>query len=123
LNKIRLTVQDTIAVADLWDTPTAQIISQNLPIEGIVNTWGEEIYFQIPLTIELEPGARSEVEVGEIGYWPTGSAFCIFFGPTPMSQGQNPVAASDVNVFGKVVGDCSVFTSVPRGTYITVALA
>jgi hypothetical protein len=66
-------------------------------------TWGDEVYFDIPVEMGLEPDARAEVEVGELGYWPTGNAFCIFFGSTPASSGDTPVAASRVNILGRVL--------------------
>ena len=112
---------DTIRLtADLQDTPTAQKILDALPIEGEVQRWGDEIYFRIPLSLELEPDSRAEVEVGELGYWPTGKALCIFFGPTTMSCDDKPVAASAVNVFGHIVSDCSVLRSVPAGAHVSV---
>ena len=91
--------------ADLRNTPTAQKILEILPIQGSANVWGEEIYFDIPLQTRLEPDASEEVDVGDLGYWPAGPAFCIFFGPTPVSRGDQPRAYSPVNVFGHVSGD------------------
>lgn len=88
--------------AEIYETPTGRAIMAVLPIKGNANTWGDEIYFGIDVKAELEQGARSEVSVGEIAYWPNMPAFCIFFGPTPVSQGQEPMAASAVNVFGKI---------------------
>ncbi len=88
--------------ADLYDTPTAGAIYNALPVTGVVQTWGEEIYFTIGLKISPETGAKREVEPGELGYWPAGPAFCIFFGPTPVSSGNKPMAYSAVNVFGRL---------------------
>jgi hypothetical protein len=84
--------------------------------------WGEEIYFDIALQAELEPDAKEEVEVGDLGYWPAGPAFCIFFGPTPVSTGDTPRAYSPVNVFGKVLGDAKQLTSVSGGAKIRISL-
>ena len=123
MEKIIISAADVSITAELLDTPTAQQIMQSLPIEASVNTWGDEIYFDVPLNLELEPGARADVEVGELGYWPSGPAFCIFFGPTPMSAGEKPRAASAVNIFGNVIGDSTVLKSVPRGTMISVTKA
>jgi len=106
--------------AELLDTPTARKIAQALPIEGSVNVWGDEIYFDIPLTIDQEPDASQDVAVGDLGYWPVGPAFCIFFGPTPVSSGDQPRAYSPVNVFGRVMGDPQLFKSVPGGATITI---
>ena len=83
--KIIISAGDVSLPAELDDKPTAQQIWEALPIEGRANVWGDEIYFGIPVKAEQEPDARDEVEVGELGYWPPGSAFCIFFGPTPAS--------------------------------------
>jgi hypothetical protein len=105
--------------AELNDTKTAQAIWDALPITSRGNRWGEEIYFSIPLKLEAE-NAREVVDVGDLGYWPPGTAFCIFFGPTPMSRGEEIRPASPVNVFGKVTGDATVFKQVASGTEITI---
>ena len=107
------------ALAKLNDTKTADEVWNILPIAGNANTWGEEIYFGIPLHLELEDG-RVVVEAGELGYWPTGRAFCIFFGPTPASIGNEIRAASAVNVFGRLTGDPQEFKQVADGQRITV---
>ena len=98
--------------AELGESPTAKLIWDALPIEGRVNRWGDEIYFSIPVRTGSEPGAREDVEVGELGYWPPGSAFCIFFGPTPASSGNKPRAASPVNVLGRLTGNSGDFRKV-----------
>lgn len=123
MGKIMIEVEGLAIAAELNDTPTAQKIAQILPIEGSANVWGEEIYFDIPLQAELEPDAREEVDLGDLGYWPAGPAFCIFFGPTPVSRGEKPRAYSPVNVFGQVVGDAKQFKSVPSGATIRISLA
>ena len=105
--KIRIIVGKVSLEAELSDTPTAKKIAQILPFEGTFNTWGDEIYFEIPVQAELEPEAKEEVEIGQLGYWPTGNAFCIFFGPTPMSRGDKIIPASAVNIIGKVLGDAT----------------
>ena len=87
---------------------TAKAILDALPIRGSVNRWGDEVYFSIPLSLE-EEDSQQEVEVGELGYWPPGRGFCIFFGRTPASKGSKPRAASPINVFGKIIGDATVF--------------
>ena len=121
MKTILITTGKVSLPAKLSDTPTAQAIWEALPIEGSANTWGDEIYFDIPVTAAQEPDARTEVEVGELGYWPVGSAFCIFYGPTPASTGDQPVAASPVNVFGHVSGDATEFRKVSRGTKVTIS--
>ncbi len=89
-------------IADLFDTPTGRAIYEALPLESSVNTWGDEIYFYIPVRCGIESGAGAEVKVGDLAYWPTMPAFCIFFGPTPASLSAEPRAASAVNVFGRL---------------------
>ncbi len=106
--------------AELNDSPTAQEIAAILPTEGRVQRWGEEIYFAIPVQADLEPDAREEVEIGEMGYWPTGNAFCLFFGPTPASRGDKPRAASAVNILGRFEGDLAALSDVANGETVTI---
>jgi len=101
--------------AELNDSSTSKLIWENLPIESQANTWGDEIYFEIPVVVDQESEARADVEVGELGYWPMGHAFCIFFGPTPMSQGDKPRAYSPVNILGRILGDAQQFRVVHQG--------
>jgi hypothetical protein len=117
--KIRIKTRLIQAVAELNDTRTAQAIWEALPIKGYVNLWGEEIYFSIPLSLELETG-QELVSIGDLGYWPDGSAFCIFFGPTPISQGDKIRPASAVTVFGRIIGDATIFKQATSETKITV---
>jgi uncharacterized protein len=105
--------------AVLNETKTAEAIWKALPITGSVNTWGDEIYFDIPVKAGEEKG-QEIVQPGELGYWPPGSAFCIFFGPTPMSRGKEIRPASPVNVFGKVSGDATVLKQVRDGAKISI---
>lgn len=121
--KIKITAGGVEAFAELEDSPTAKAIARALPINGIASTWGDEIYFSIPVRLGLEPGARDDVEVGEIGYWPPGNAFCIFFGPTPASTGAKPRAASPVNVFGRIIGDATALRKVRSGAKVVIEAA
>ncbi|MBW1780165.1 MAG: hypothetical protein JRL30_05455 [Deltaproteobacteria bacterium] len=104
---IKIQVGDVILDAELNNTPTAKSVGDVLPLDLPFSTWGDEIYFEIPVTAELDESARDTVEIGDLGYWPTGRAFCIFFGPTPMSTPGKIVPASAVNIIGKVNGDVS----------------
>jgi len=104
--------------AELTRSQTAGQIWEALPITGQANTWGDEIYFRIPVTMEEAADARAEVEVGELGYWPAGSAFCIFFGRTPASTDDAPRAASPVNPIGRVLGDPLAFRDVQPGSTV-----
>jgi hypothetical protein len=119
--RITITAGTVTMEAELNDSPTAQMIWEALPITGRANTWGDEIYFEIPVQAEQAPDARADVEVGELGYWPVGKAFCIFFGPTPVSTSEKPRAASPVNVVGRVMGDATAFREVAAGTTVTLA--
>jgi hypothetical protein len=123
MEKIIIEIENLAVPAELKDTPTAQKILKLLPIEDRANVWGEEIYFDIALQAELEPDASEEVQVGDLGYWPAGPAFCIFFGPTPVSRGNQPRAYSPVNVFGHVRGDAGQFKAVKAGAKISVTIA
>ena len=87
---------------ELLDTPTADAIRDALPIARTVNTWGHEFYFDIGVQAEQEQDASDVVDVGDLAYWPPGMAFCVFFGRTPASQGNEVRAASPVNVVGRV---------------------
>ncbi len=118
MGRIVISAGDVSMPAELNDSSTARQIWEELPIEGKANTWGDEIYFEIPVTAGQESGARAGVEVGELGYWPVGRAFCIFFGPTPVSIDHRPRAYSPVNIIGRVVGDATRFRQVPDGTRV-----
>ena len=121
--KIRILVSDLRVEAELNESKTSQLIWEALPIEAKTNLWGEEIYFAIPVKTGLETGSREVVSAGELGYWPTGHAFCIFFGPTPASRGDEIRAASAVNVIGKVLSAPKVFIKVKEGVKITLERA
>jgi hypothetical protein len=118
--KITIEVGGVTAEADLNETGTARLIWDSLPIESTANRWGDEVYFDIPMRTGLE-NALEVVEVGDIGYWPKGPAFCIFFGPTPMSRGNEIRPASAVNIIGKVSGDARVFRAVSDGQVIRLS--
>jgi hypothetical protein len=101
---------------------TAEAITRALPLEGRANRWGDEIYFRIPVKVGEENG-QVVVNIGDIGYWPPGEALCIFFGPTPVSEENEPRAYSPVNVIGKLTDDPSVFKKVKDGEKIRVMRA
>lgn len=121
--KLRITAGDVTATATLNDSPTAEAIWEALPIQARGNTWGDEIYFGIPVYLEEADDAKEIVALGDLGYWAPGHAFCIFFGRTPMSRGNEIHPASAVNVFGKVDGDPKVFTRVSDGTRVVLERA
>jgi hypothetical protein len=109
--------------AELNDGATATKVWEALPITAKANTWGDEIYFGIPVQTEEEAEAKADVEVGALAYWPPGHAFCIFFGPTPASSGKKPRAASPVNLIGRVLGDATAFRRVPDGEKVRIERA
>ena len=123
MTMITITAGSVALEAELTDTPTTQAILEALPIEGKANTWGDEIYFTIPVCARLEPEARADMEVGEIAYWPPGAAFCIFFGRTPASTDDRPRAYSPVNILGAVSGEVSALRTVSSGTTIRLTRA
>ena len=119
---IRITAGTVSAEATLSDSRTARAIWDALPIEAKTQTWGDEIYFAIGVS-EAEDSARETVELGDLGYWPPGRAFCVFFGPTPASQGDEIRPASPVNVVGRVVGDARAFKRVRSGARVVIERA
>ncbi len=121
--RIKVTVGEVEVYGELNEAETADLIWKGLPIESQINTWGDEIYFSIPIQAKLEDSAREVVELGDMGYWPPGNAFCIFFGPTPNSREDEIRPASSVNVFGKVVGDPKVLKGVRTGASVRVEAA
>lgn len=123
MRQIRITAGKVSATALLFDNKTAEAVWEALPIDAQVNTWGEEIYFSIPVHLDESDDARETVNMGHLGYWPSGQAFCVFFGPTPISRGNEIRPASAVNVFGQVEGDATVFTEVEDGERIHIEKA
>jgi hypothetical protein len=117
---IKISVGDITVVAEIGENLTARKIWDSLPVDGTANRWGDEIYFAIPVKIQEGPDSREDVQVGDLGYWPPGSAFCIFFGPTPASTDEHPRAASPVNIFGHIKGDSRVFQAVQSGSSVRV---
>jgi hypothetical protein len=118
--RVLIKVAGISLTATLTSNDTAKEIFKALPMQSKANRWGEEIYFDIPVSLPEAPDARQDMQVGELGYWPPGSAFCIFFGPTPASQDQSPRAASNVNPIGTVDADATLLTSVQSGATITL---
>jgi hypothetical protein len=106
--------------AELNETPTAQNITAALPLRTSFNTWGDEIYFAIPVDAALDDSAQDIVDLGALGYWPPGKALCIFFGQTPVSQPGEIRPASAVNVIGKVLGDATAFKAVMQEREVVV---
>lgn len=119
---IRITAGSVSATATLNDSATAGAIWDALPIDAKAETWGNEIYFGVGLECRAE-SPKATVGMGDLGYWPPGQAFCIFFGPTPASRGDEIRPASPVNVLGRVSGDASVFKKVRAGARVRIERA
>ncbi len=121
--KIRIKIGNLSMDAELNDSRTAKKIAEALPIQASFNTWGDEIYFTIAVAAPLEESAREVVELGDLGYWPQGAAFCIFFGLTPISSPGKIVPASAVNIIGRVLGDPNEFKGVMHERQVVVEAA
>ncbi|MBV9558658.1 MAG: hypothetical protein JO254_16450 [Pseudolabrys sp.] len=107
---------------ELFDTPTAKAVQAALPLVSAVRTWGEEVYFDVPVDVPREKDARAVVTPGEIAYWPDGPAIAIGFGRTPISQGSETRLASPCNVFAKALGEVKTLSKIRSGTKVEVTL-
>ena len=112
--KVTIRCENITITAFLNESQTARSLWNALPIEGITQRWGDEIYFSIPVN-DVERNAVDVVEIGNLAYWPPGNALCIFFGPTPVSLADECRAASPVNIIGKIEGDISPFRNIASG--------
>jgi hypothetical protein len=112
---IKITAGSINLTAELDDTALAKTVAAKLPIETTPNEWGDEFYFGIPVRANLDETATKKIKVGDIGFWPPGNAMAIFFGPTPMSSGADPVPASAVCLIGRITGDATLLRQA-RGT-------
>ena len=121
--RIRFDFGSLVLEAELLDTPTATAISAALPITSAVLTWGEEVYFDVPVEVTREKDARAVVTPGEIAYWPEGPAIAIGFGRTPISKSGETRLASPCNVFAKALSDVKVLGKIRSGTRVTVSHA
>jgi uncharacterized protein len=106
--------------AELLDTPTAKAIAQALPVTSAALTWGEEVYFDVPVEVAREKDARAVITPGEIAYWPQGPAIAIGFGRTPISRGNECRLANPCNIFAKALSNVKVLGKIKTGTQVTV---
>lgn len=119
-HRIKISAGDIVVSAELADTDAGNRLWEALPVQASANTWGDEIYFSVGIDAELDDAAQETVELGAVGYWPPGDALCLFFGPTPMSVGDEIRPASAVNILGMIEGDSTVLKAVAAGTLVTV---
>lgn len=122
MKSIRISAGGVIVTGELNDSRAAAAIAAKLPITAKAETWGDEIYFGLPFSAPSD-APQDTVALGDLGYWPPGKAFCIFFGPTPASQGDEIRPASPVNVLGRIDGDAIVFKKVRAGTRVHIERA
>lgn len=118
--RIRIEADGVVVSAALNDSATADALWEALPITGRVQTWGDEIYFSIPVDAAEADDAQATVDKGAVAYWPPGGALCLFWGPTPMSRGTEIRPASPVNVLGVIDGDPTILARVEDGAEIEV---
>ncbi|MBR9701778.1 hypothetical protein GOV13_02555 [Candidatus Pacearchaeota archaeon] len=118
--KVKITAGSVEILAELLDNETGKTVFSKLPISSTASTWGDEIYFKIPVHVELDSSAKEVVSKGDLGFWPSGDCFCIFFGPTPNSKGDEIRPASAVNVFGNVTSNLGELKKVKEGENITI---
>ena len=121
--KARISIKNVVLEVSFNDTETARAVYEALPVEVPFNVWGDEFYFDVPVSMELDATATTSVKAGDIGYWPPGGALAIFFGPTPMSTGDDPVPASKVNMVGRIEGDSSLLRTVKDAPSIRIEKA
>jgi uncharacterized protein len=120
--QIRIITGNITLRAELSDTACAQAIVKRLPIVAEPNEWGDEFYFEIPVTASLDETATTRVKIGDIGYWPPGGALAIFFGPTPISTGSEPVPASAVNLVGRTIDDATLLRKAAGAVKIRIEI-
>jgi uncharacterized protein len=118
--RIRFDFGTLILDAELLDTPTARTVAAALPITSSALTWGEEVYFDVPVEAAREKDARAVVTPGEVAYWPEGPAIALGFGRTPISKGDETRLASPCNIFGRALGDVKTLAKVKAGTKVKV---
>ncbi len=120
MKKLKITLGDVVLEAELFDTPTAHALYEAAPFQASANTWGEEVYFSVPVNMAEEADAREVMEPGDMAYWPAGNAIAIGYGRTPVSRGDEIRLAAPCNVWGRALGDVKQLSSVPAGASISV---
>ncbi len=122
MTRLILKIGPISLVAELLDTPTAQEILKHVPFTSSANTWGDEVYFDTPVTTSIEANAKDIVDAGELAFWVEGSCIAIGYGPTPISQGDEIRLAAKTNIWGKALTDVKLLSKVKDGDPVSVAL-
>ncbi|HBA55148.1 cyclophilin-like fold protein [Syntrophorhabdus aromaticivorans] len=122
-SRVRVVIGTVTIEAEFFDSACARAIVDSLPLESRPNRWGDEFYFEIPVRMALDETATTGVKAGDIGYWPPGNALAIFFGPTPLSRGDDPVPAGEVNIVGRIVGDAKVLKKAAGASAVRIEKA
>ena len=120
MQRIRFDFGTLALEAELLDTPTARALAAALPLTGSALTWGEEVYFEVPVKLKREADARAVVTPGEIAYWPEGHCIALGFGRTPISEGEETRLAAPCNVFARALSDVKALARVKAGTRVEV---
>ena len=120
MRRLRMTIGGVEIRAELLETPTADAIWAALPFDSSASTWGEEVYFSTPISLEREADAKAVVEAGELAFWVEGSSIAIGFGPTPISHGDEIRLAAPTNIWGRALDDVTELASVSGGAAIRV---
>lgn len=121
--RISIAWGSSLLEAELHDTPTARAVLAALPLDSMASTWGDEVYFEVPVSARLDADARQVVEPGTVCFWVEGNSLALPFGPTPISEGKECRLVTEVNVLGKILGDPQLLKSVKDGTRVRVARA
>src|SRR3989344_5669852 len=120
MRRIQITIGTVVLEAELLNTPTATAIWDALPFTSKAQTWGEEVYFSTPVSMERESDARDVVQPGELAFWVEGDSIAIGFGRTPISQGDEIRLAAMTNIWGKALGDVKQLKPVETGAPIRI---
>ena len=123
MSRIRFDFATLTLEAELLDTPTSRAIGSAAAIASSTLTWGEEVYFEVPVKVAAEKDARAVVTPGEIAYWPEGHCIALGYGRTPISQGSETRLASPCNIFARAIGDVKALAKVKAGTPVKVSRA
>jgi len=120
MSTVKITIGKVVIGVELLDTPTARAIAANLPLGSKARTWGDEVYFDTPITTELEADARDIMQPGEISFWPEGQCIVLGFGPTPLSEGSEIKLAAKTNVWGRALNDVKDLKAVKEGDFVFI---